>query len=185
MNTVWYQDIADHAFAVTEGETSHRRVQLSIGDRIVTEIYRMLMILVFIVQIYLLFLIPYIGIGIYFVHFCWLVSTYCFEYRWTHLGWKSPERVRYFQDHWVYFLGFGFPVALLSCISPKFIDGGVFALIFPICMLTASVAQPMRWKNARFGSLPILAASDFVTSAILKIVEKRQPNNSVSRFYLG
>ena len=87
--------------------------------------------------------IPF-GVGkfFYFVASCWLASLYCFEYRWVFLGWNSHQRLSYFESHWLYFCGFGFPIAFLSYTSPTFIDNGIFALIFPFFILTSSVASP-------------------------------------------
>ena len=71
-------------------------------------------------------------------------------------------------------MGFGFPVAILSAVSPKFIDSGVFALVFPLCILTASVAQPVEWKNDFIGRLPIFAVAQKISCNLLKLLETKK-----------
>ena len=36
-----------------------------------------------------------------------VVFRYCFEYTWIHKGWSFSNRIRYFEENWLYFLGFG------------------------------------------------------------------------------
>eukprot|EP00434_Breviolum_minutum_P000367 symbB.v1.2.000309.t1/scaffold6.1/size569917/12 len=71
-----------------------------------------------------------------------MASIYCFEYGWVHQRWSANARVDYFERHWLYFFGFGFPVSFVSYFCPKFIDAGVFALFFPLFVLTATRAEP-------------------------------------------
>merc|ERR1719238_1388573 len=124
------------------------------------EVFRALQSLVYIVQMQLLAYVPYVGPALYFLHSCWLASIYCFEYRWVHLRWGSNARLDYFERHWLYFAGFGFPVSLASFLSPRFIDTGVFALLFPLCILTATGAEPRPLRKAprHLRRLPIFVA---------------------------
>ena len=52
------------------------------------------------------------------------------------------------QHHWLYFSGFGFPVSFISYFCPRFIDAGVFALFFPLFLLTATRAEPKALQRA-------------------------------------
>eukprot|EP00913_Durusdinium_trenchii_P011376 g10687.t1 len=63
-------------------------------------------------------------------------------YGWVHQRWSANARVDYFERHWLYFSGFGFPVSFVSYFCPRFIDAGVFALFFPLFVLTATRAEP-------------------------------------------
>merc|ERR1719428_1450752 len=151
-----YQDIANRALFLCKQHDSPRHVELM--KRLINELFRVLLNLVYIIEMNLLYYIPFIGPFLYFVHSCWLASMYCFEYRWVHLRWSSNARLDYFERHWLYFAGFGFPVSLVSFLCPRFIDAGVFALLFPLCLLTATVAEPRALKAAPLRRLPIFIA---------------------------
>eukprot|EP00392_Amoebophrya_sp_AT5.2_P008597 g8625.t1 len=117
LNTVAYQDIAD----CCQPETGDRISPQSFQARIVDETFRILLNLIYISCSQILYyLVPYVGKPFYFVCFCWLASLYCFEYRWVYLGWTSRERLSYFENHWLYFAGFGFPIAAVSYVSPAY-----------------------------------------------------------------
>lgn len=115
----------------------------------------------------------WLGHPIYFVASCWLASLYCFEYRWVYLGWDSHHRLGYFERHWLYFFGFGFPIGLVSYISPKFIDTGMFALIFPIFILTSAIAKPIELKSERFRKLRIFFVIQHMCTFLLARLEGR------------
>ena len=103
---------------------------------------------------------------------CWLASLYCFEYRWVYLGWNSNDRLGYFERHWMYFFGFGFPIGVLSFVSPRFIDNGIFALVFPIFILTSAIARPTELRSERFRRLPIFKINQYVTTFLLSRIEQ-------------
>ena len=84
------------------------------------------------------------------------------------LGWTSADRLGYFERHWLYFFGFGTPIGVLCFISPRFIDNGIFALIFPLFILTSSVAVPRELKQHRLRKLPIFWAVLKVTTWMLR-----------------
>ena len=64
------------------------------------------------------------------------------RYKWSLLGWSLEYRLKYFERHWCYFLGFGLPAVVLSLVFPKFISLGIFALAFPGFIILAIIAKP-------------------------------------------
>lgn len=147
LNTVWYQDIADHAFITHggAGATAAAKVGFTFQKWVATmsdEVYRCLLVTAFMVQVTLVSFIPVIGSTLVFVHLCWLYSLYSFEYKWSLLGWSLEYRLKYFEKHWAYFLGFGLPSVTLSLVFPKFISLGIFALAFPLFIILAICARP-------------------------------------------
>lgn len=107
------------------------------------EVYRLLLVSAYMVQLTIVSLIPF-GIGdvLAVVHLCWMYSLYSFEYKWSLLGWSLEYRLKYFEHHWAYFLGFGLPAVSLTLLFPKFISLGIFALAFPIFIILAIIARP-------------------------------------------
>lgn len=170
LNTVMYQEIADEALALGKERPAAAQGLL---DRLSDETFRVLQNLVYIVEINLLYYLPLVGPALYFLHSCWLAAIYCFEYRWVHLRWRSNARLDYFERHWLYFAGFGFPVSTVTFLCPRFVDAGVFALLFPLCILTATTAEPRALKlaPAPIRSLPIFIAVQGVSNLVLRYFE--------------
>lgn len=172
LNTVMYQEIADSALALRRSQAPSNMPAL---DRLINEAFRVLLNLVYIIEMDLIFYIPFIGPPLYFLHSCWLASIYCFEYRWVHLRWTSNARLDYFERHWLYFAGFGFPVSLVSFLCPRFVDAGVFALFFPLCLLTATAAEPkpLRALPTPVRRLPVFVVVQGVSCYLLRLFEVR------------
>lgn len=172
LNTVMYQEVADSALSLLQQKPVAAAPPLA---RLIDETFRVLLNLVYIVEINLLYYIPICGPPLYFMHSCWLASIYCFEYRWVHLRWDANARLDYFERHWLYFAGFGFPVSIVSFVCPRFVDTGVFALLFPLCILTATTAEPRALKVAPrpLRRLPIFCAVQGVSCLVLRVFEGR------------
>ncbi|KAF4755077.1 Etoposide induced 2.4 mRNA, partial [Perkinsus olseni] len=147
-------DIANETFAIFS--PSDPRVKTTLTSRIVDALMRNLLNIIFALQTWLLSFVPYIGTFLNLVSMCLLVkplsffslhswtqiSTYSFEYRWVYLGWESHVRLRFIERHWAYFVGFGLPSTVLCSVFPRFIDNGIFSMLFPICIMTAVAARP-------------------------------------------
>lgn len=168
-----YQEIADSAVALVR----HRQTPAAtpVLTRLMNEVFRALQSLVYIVQMQLLAYVPYVGPALYFLHSCWLASIYCFEYRWVHLQWTSKQRLEYFESHWLYFAGFGFPMSFICYCCPRFVDTGVFALLFPLCILKATTAKPCRLEGAprMWRRLPVFVFVQGLSSYVLKAFESQ------------
>jgi len=170
LNTVMYQEIADSALALLKQPpfkgTPH-------WQRLIHETWRVLVNLVYLLQMYMLYYVPWLGPPLYFVHSCWMASIYSFEYRWVHLRWTSNARLDYFEQHWLYFAGFGFPVSLASLLCPRFIDAGVFALFFPMFILTATRAEPKMLQQApeTLQRLPLFKAVQGTSCLLVRLFE--------------
>mmetsp|Transcript_97985 Transcript_97985/g.204401 ORF Transcript_97985/g.204401 Transcript_97985/m.204401 type:complete len:340 (-) Transcript_97985:152-1171(-) len=180
LNTVMYQEIADSALSLRKAKVSKSGPLL---DRLMNEVFRLLLNVVYIIEINLMSYLPRIGNPLFFIHSCWLGSIYCFEYRWVHLRWTSNERLECFEGHWVYFFGFGFPISLLTFFCPRFVDSGVFALFFPLCIMTAIAAEPKPLKLAPtfLKRLPVFAVVQGVSCVLLKVFEGQLGGGSVAK----
>ena len=84
LNAIWYQDIADHAF-ITHGGTGAANAAKSgvtFQKWVATmsdEVYRLLLVTAFMLQITAVSFIPIVGNALVVVHLCWLYSLYSFE----------------------------------------------------------------------------------------------------------
>ncbi|CAK9023287.1 unnamed protein product [Durusdinium trenchii] len=76
LNTVMYQEIADSALGFLQRAPVKSTPHL---ERLIQETWRVLVNLVYLLEMYLLSYIPVIGPFLYFVHSCWMASIYCFE----------------------------------------------------------------------------------------------------------
>ncbi|KAJ3397249.1 Etoposide induced 2.4 mRNA [Lobulomyces angularis] len=103
------------------------------------EIYRLLVVLNFLVYSSLLnvFFRP---LG--FINFCWLTSYYSFEYNWISKGWSIEKRIRYLEENWSYFLGFGFPCTVATFFLSTFVSQGLFSLLFPAFIIISHNSHP-------------------------------------------
>jgi len=114
INSAWYKDIAEQAFIhsgqkATKGDDAYS----SIEKRVAAIVYSCVLGLAFLVFSFTTMWIPYIGEALYFIQLSWLYSYYCFEYRWTLRGkWSLIKRLAYFEEHYIYMLGFGTPFTL-------------------------------------------------------------------------
>lgn len=172
LSALYYQDIADAAFELSKKKQQTSGTPL---NRLIDEAFRMLLNLIFIIEMNLLFYIPYVGPVIYFIHSCWLASIYCFEYRWMYQRWGSAARLDYFERHWLYFVGFGFPLSLVTYLCPRFVDYGVFALLFPIFILMSATAEPHELRKAPhcLRRLPVFVVVQWVSYFLLRLFEGR------------
>jgi etoposide-induced 2.4 mRNA len=143
----WYQEIADVVFSADRKKNSRRPAasKSNLTQRIADEIYRNLLFITTLIQISgFYYLIPYYYIGpiISFLLVSWLYAFYSFDYIWISQHLSLTDRLRYFEERWTYFAGFGMPSALLTFCFPLFIGGGLYALVFPVFILVSSVARP-------------------------------------------
>ena len=77
-----------------------------------------------------------------FASLCFACRCALSRYKWSLLGWSLEYRLKYFEKHWCYFLGFGAPAVALSVLFPRFLALGVYALAFPVFIILAIIANP-------------------------------------------
>jgi etoposide-induced 2.4 mRNA len=172
LNAIWYQDIADQAFAVGGQKQPKTTVDWPrFVNSLAGELYRVLLTLSFLLQHFLVSFIPYVGKYLSFIHMCWLYSLYSFEYKWALLNWSMEKRVEFFEDRGFYFVGFGMPFALLTVAFPAFINGGVFALAFPLFIILAMEAPVERCPPSL--SVPIFSMPSRINVFFLRFLGNR------------
>ncbi|CAO3642458.1 unnamed protein product [Cunninghamella blakesleeana] len=86
--------------------------------------------------------IPVVGTFLSLFMNCLIMAYYCFEYRWIYLGWSLEQRLLYIEQHWAFFLGFGFPITVITFFLSTLRSGALFALFYPSYVIMAFLATP-------------------------------------------
>jgi hypothetical protein len=154
LNAAWYQEVADEAqqhFCPPESGERASGSGLGFLKMVRDEIFRLLLVLGFGVQASVLgSLVPGpMGVALSFVCYSWLFSFYCFEYGWSARGWRLLRRTRHFEQDWLYYLGFGAPGAVATTFFPALVNGGVFALVFPLFIAVGAHCDGERMRRQR------------------------------------
>ncbi len=167
LNAAWYQEVADEAqqhFCPPDPGEKAGSGGLGFLKMVRDEIFRLLLVLGFAVQASVLGgVVPGVtGVALSFVCYSWLFSFYCFEYGWSARGWRLLRRTRHFEQDWLYYLGFGAPGALATTFFPGLVNGGVFALVFPLFIAVGANCdgERMRRLRQRHAGLGAAAAGD-------------------------
>ncbi|KAJ4833067.1 hypothetical protein Tsubulata_001041 [Turnera subulata] len=199
LSALWYNDIAKYGFAATpksgaeSSETSGQNevktsentpqmekpaglggVMIGIGE----QVYSVLLLTFFFLEVYATGFIPVIGKALNFVLLSWMYAYYCFEYKWNLTEVSLDRRLDFFESNWAFFAGFGSPCVLAIFFFSPLVSYGVMAILFPLFVLsaTASTAERLiisdrrKWKGAGLGRLPIFYAADSVSMLILSLL---------------
>ncbi|XP_049364094.1 protein EI24 homolog isoform X1 [Solanum verrucosum] len=198
LSNIWYIDIAKYGFFALENygdrdtklsdqkepqtsqNTVHREkptdlegVMISIAE----QLYSVLLLTFFFMEVYVTGFIPYIGKALNFMLLSWLYAYYCFEYKWNLSGLSLDKRLDFFESNWAFFAGFGNPCVLAIFLFSPLVSCGVMAMLFPLFVLTATgseadkiVALPRRkWRGAELGRVPIFFVADYMSMRVLKL----------------
>lgn len=183
LSGVWYQDIADEAFLLNKGADSKQAPsQNKFVKMLSEELYRMLVVGVFLLQCTACSFLPYIGSALSTVQMTWLCSLYSFEYKWSLEKWPLEEKLFFFESNWAYMAGFGLPAALVNWYFPQFVNYGIYALVFPLFIVMAIIAKPpnntLATQDHRgYFRLPVFGPSKWLTAMILRVVCHYQRRN--------
>jgi len=178
LSAVWYQDIADHTYVLHRGAKRLGPITVQrIWKAVAEEIDRMFLVTYFLLQITLSSFVPFVGAACATVQMAWLYSLYSFEYKWTLDEWSLDSKLAFCEFNWGYMAGFGLPAALITLAFPKFVSLGIFALIFPIFIMMATVASPTD-NSADYGTtrrcppsrLPIFKVAKWVNAKVLRYI---------------
>lgn len=140
VNALWFQDIADSTF---KGRPSIKSASKLIADTFFSLIIQTLFLLQSLIIAFIPF--PWLGQLASFFHLCLLYSLYSFEYKWSNMGWELHTRLQVIENNWPYFIGFGFPLAVLTSLSDSyFVSGCIFSLLFPLFIISGNEAKPKK-----------------------------------------
>ncbi|KAL5787286.1 hypothetical protein ACOSP7_004235 [Xanthoceras sorbifolium] len=193
LSTIWYNDIAKYGFAAMgrsghtvlepsrQNETSQNKkpernpdlggVMIGIGE----QVYSMLLLTFFFIEVYATGFIPYIGKAVNFLLLSWMYAYYCFEYKWNFSEVSLDKRLDFFESNWPFFAGFGSPCVLAIFFFSPLVSYGVMAVLFPLFVLTATGSgaedvistKRRKWRGTGLGRLPIFYVADTLSMKVL------------------
>ncbi|XP_073313183.1 protein EI24 homolog isoform X2 [Primulina huaijiensis] len=193
LSTIWYNDIAKYGFfAIEKCQTSGSRSSGQKDTRdgltktdsdkatdiegvmigIAEQIYSVLLLSFFFLQVYVTGFVPYIGKALNFLLLSWMYAYYCFEYKWNYSALSLDKRLDFFESNWPFFTGFGSPCVLAVFFYSPLVSYGVMAILYPLFVLTATgseadkviASQRKKWKGAGLGRVPIFVSADYLSN---------------------
>ncbi|XP_062083864.1 protein EI24 homolog [Humulus lupulus] len=199
LSALWYNDIAKYGFEaaqksgpvkvdpvgqeekLTLQNTGHERRRDGLGGIMIVigeQLYSILLLSFFFIEVSVTGFVPYIGTALNFLHVSWMYAYFCFEYKWNLHNVDLDKRLNFFESNWAFFLGFGCPCALPVLFCSSFVSSGVMAMLYPLFVLTASnseaekviSSQTIKWGDARLGRLPIFYVADALSMKILSFL---------------
>lgn len=144
LNGIWCSTIAEKVYAMQHGRQHYAAPTTYTGllTTIASSAYRVILIVTSVSVSFALSYIPVVGSSLSFLFTCWVDSYYCFEFAWQAQGLSLAARVRYLEERWAYFLGFGLPTTALCVMGSSLANAALFALIFPSYIILAMYAKP-------------------------------------------
>ncbi|XP_014204504.1 etoposide-induced protein 2.4 homolog [Copidosoma floridanum] len=175
VNALWFQDIADSAYRYRQG----RPMLLSSVSKLIADmLFSFAVQILFVAQAFIISMLPLSPIGeiLQFIHLCLLYSLYAFEYKWFNMGWELHRRLEFIENNWPYFVGFGLPMTVATRMHPSiFVNGCVFAIFFPISIVSGNEAEPVTLDAEyplRLFS-PVVAVANTVTNRYIGASKRR------------
>ncbi|KAJ7968015.1 protein EI24-like [Quillaja saponaria] len=196
LSTIWYNDIAKHGFSAM-GRSKSTMVESSIQNDALAkknstrikrpsglegvmvgigeQVYSLLLLSVFFLEVYATGFIPFIGKVLNFLLLSWMYAYYCFEYKWNFNAVALDKRLDFFQSYWAFFAGFGSPCVLAIFFFSPLVSYGIMAILYPLFVLTATGSEAeqdiffekSKWKDAGSGRLPIFYVADNLSMRVL------------------
>ncbi|KAI9179541.1 hypothetical protein H9P43_004869 [Blastocladiella emersonii ATCC 22665] len=188
LNSMWYTDIARRSLDIRQAQLrtlgrgnadappASPRVRKKWTQNIVDELYRGLLSVVHLSVAMVAYFAPALGPVLSFALTSWMYAMYSFEYKWASQGWSLEARLRHMEERWPYYLGFGLPTTALTFYGNPIVTGAVFALLFPLYIITATMTTP----PPAGGRAPVLVAG----TRSLNLGEIGNPPN-VERAYVA
>ncbi|GMH23931.1 hypothetical protein Nepgr_025774 [Nepenthes gracilis] len=199
LSAIWYNDIAKHGFvamgkykpAVAESlvqkvpsaskDAEYEDKPAGIGGVMIgigEQVYSVLLLSCFFLEVYATGFIPYVGRAINFLLISWMYAYYCFEYKWNLSEVSLDRRLDFFESNWAFFAGFGNPCVLAIFCFPPLESYAVMATLFPLFVLTATGSEAdhlisskrKNWRGAGLGRLPIFYVADMLSMRVLSFL---------------
>ncbi|VVB15169.1 unnamed protein product [Arabis nemorensis] len=172
LSNIWYNDISKYGFEAIEKsdlsssealrhdealdsvntENAERpsglgRVMIGIGE----QVYSILLLTFFLLEVYAVGLIPYIGKILNFLLLSWMYAYYCYEYKWNFSRIPLKKRLDFFESNWAFFTGFGSPCVLAIFFLSPLVSGALMAILFPL--LQDQDLKSIFWPQKKRGNV--------------------------------
>ncbi|GLT97017.1 hypothetical protein SLE2022_146040 [Rubroshorea leprosula] len=199
LSSIWYNDIAKLGFdamknpkpsvaepskqsdALTleyKGKTERPTSVEGIVIGILEQVYSVLLLTFFFLEVYCTGFIPFVGMALNFLLLSWMYAYYCFEYKWNFSEVSLDNRLNFFETNWAFFAGFGSPCVLAIFFVSPLVSYGIMAILFPLFVLTATGSaveqvianQKRNWGGAELGRLPLFFAAHSLSLWVLSLI---------------
>ncbi|GAB4821815.1 hypothetical protein N2152v2_008861 [Parachlorella kessleri] len=171
VNCIWYNEIAELVVAAAQRRLLQQRAEregvvLPAREEVIKvhrpdmltflsqEVYRLLLTSALFVQVLLLGLIPVIGPPLGFVGMSWLYALYCFDYKWSLHSVPLEARLRFFEQHWAFFAGFGAVTVLPMMFGSFYTGAALVGVLFPLFIMLAADSSPKRRHDEVLAAIP-------------------------------
>ena len=172
LNVFWYQEIADLVYRTLKKPTN-KPSGMPLSAILADVVYSVVVQCIFLVQASLVASVPVIGYGLHLSHMSLVYSLYAFEYVWMSQGLGVIQRTAIMHLNWCYFIGYGLIMAVsVSLSNSYFIGVCMFALLFPLLLISSHFRQKHQYHNLKIQPLPIFKPSIFLTEHLIKCFQR-------------
>lgn len=173
--TYWNKDIANitYVFIRTNQSNSSKSLK-SICLSIVEDIYNILILSTYFIQVILVNKIPYIGPFVSVIQLSWAYSFTSFDYKWSLEGISLINKFYLCENNWEYMSGFGIVPAIITVWTSKYVGISLLALLSPLFIMTSMVAKNNKYSTYNY--MPIFGAVRYFNCILVKILNKKKIN---------
>lgn len=136
---------------------------------------------VFLVQTYVVFGIPYLGTVLHYVHMSLFHAWYAFDYRFAKESVDVGSAVQLLEFNWPYCVGFGLPLSVISSLSARYValpSGAIFSIFFPVLLVSAETLASLPRTHRAAVLLPILSPSYAFANYIWSVIHRQTPTRT-------
>ena len=138
LSIFWNNDISKETNRIVNNiEHKNLNIWLIISGEILSTI----IIGLFLVQIFILSHIPYVGDLITIIQTSWFWSVSSYEYKYSFEGINIINRIKIYEYNWEYMLGFGIIPSLISFYSSRYIGLAILSMLFPLFIITSIMSD--------------------------------------------
>ncbi|CAF3344388.1 unnamed protein product [Rotaria socialis] len=188
VNSYWFRDIADVVYKKLTNQ--NKTLPALTFSRSISDItFSLVMQVFFVIQSTLILLIPVPILNTIFgnICLCLLYSFYAFEYAWIYANLNVKQRVERIESYWPYFLGFGFPLTILSTqlFKSVIVNECIFSILFPFAIVAATSVnfkervQIEQTPQSNIVTLNIFAGCIRLTSRLFDMLKTNHPSTTV------
>jgi hypothetical protein len=117
-------------------------------------------------SINLLYYLPYFGNFIYLILLTFFYSYYCYDYKYNIYKIDYNSKIHYYEKNWVYFLGNGFPFAIILIIFNSMECFILTSILLPL-MIINSIYKKRNLKS-NYIRIPFFTIPKYIINNLLK-----------------
>lgn len=166
LSSMWYGDISKKFRPPSAASSDHFKIgQLYAIAESVGVLYRILLVsLLWLEGKALELLLPYpLGHVIFVACNCWMSSFFAYDYIGSHTK-NLLQRIHYFEERGIFFLGFGTPLTIVSFLLPPIIGDAIYALVYPLLIALVMTTKPPQETRL----CPVLRVQKIIIETLMK-----------------